>query len=387
MADAVQGQWDARFDGLAEALSDELAKGEELGVSIAVDIDGEIVADLWAGHADRAKTVAWQEDTIVNFWSCTKTVSALAALMLVDRGELDPFAPVAKYWPEFAANGKAAVEVRHVLSHTSGVSGWDMPFGPDEMLDWEVSTTQLARQAPWWEPGTASGYHASNYGHFIGELVRRITGTTLKDFVRDEIAGPLGADIQIGAREEDWPRIAELVPPEPLDIDFTQLSPDSVMLKTFSAFPTGDEGVAIAETEQWRRAEAGGVNGHGNARGLVRALRPISLGGTVDGVRLLSPATIDVIFTEQSNGVDLVLGDELRFGIGFALPTPHSVPSVPDGKVCWWAGWGGSLIVMDVDRRATFSYVMNKMGAGTTGTARTNRYATLINAAIQDARA
>lgn len=387
MTGAVQGRWDRRFDRLAEALAAELATGEELGASIAVDIDGELVADLWGGHADRAKTVDWQQDTIVNFWSCTKTLTALAALILIDRGALDPVAPVASYWPEFAAHGKDAIEVRHLLSHTSGVSGWQVPFDVEQIYDWDGATTHLANQAPWWPPGTASGYHAMNYGHLIGELVRRITGVTLKDFVRDEIASPLGADVQIGAREADEPRIAQMVAPPPRDRGLDGLPADHPAVKTFAAFPPGAYGVAIAETARWRQADIGGANGHGNARGLVNALRPISLGGGVDGVRLLSPGTVDLIFAEQSHGTDLVLGVPLRFGIGFGLPTPESVRAVPAGRVCWWGGWGGSLVVIDLDRRATFAYVMNKMGQGTTGTARSQRYARLIGEALQDARA
>jgi len=387
MTDIVHGRWDARFDKVAEALAEEIISGEELGASIAVDIDGELVADIWGGSADRAKNIPWQENTIVNFWSCTKTLTALAALILVDRGALDPFAAVASYWPEFAANGKQDIEVRHLLSHTSGVSGWQTPFEVEHIYDWGEATSHLARQAPWWQPGTASGYHAMNYGHLIGEVVRRITGMSLKDVVRQEIAEPLNADVQIGARACDSHRIAELVAPPPRDLGLARLAPDHPAVRTFAAFPPGAYGVAIAETAPWRGADIGGANGHGNARGLVRALAPISLGGKANGVRLLSPDTIDVIFNEQSNGVDKVLSVPLRFGIGFGLPSPESVPAIPDGRVCWWGGWGGSIVVMDTDRRATFGYVMNKMGQGTTGNARTNRYARLINEAIQDARA
>ena len=147
------------------------------------------------------------------------------------------------------------------------------------------------------------------------------------------------------------------------------------MIKTFASFPPDSSGAAIAESTAWRRADIGAANGHGNARALVRALSPISLGGTVNGVQLLSPDTIDLIFEEQSNGTDLVLMIPLRFGIGFGLPCPESVPAIPDGKICFWGGWGGSMAVMDPDRRATFTYVMNKMGPGTTGTERTGRYA------------
>lgn len=382
MSDVVHGHWDIRFDKVADALADEIAKGEELGASIAVDVDGELVVDIWGGHADRAKTVPWGQDTIVNFWSCTKTLTALSALMLVDRGLLDPFAPVAKYWPEFAENGKQDIEVRYLLAHTSGVSGWEMPFAVDDVYDWEKSTNHLARQAPWWPPGTASGYHALNYGHLIGEVIRRITGKSLKDFVRDEIAEPLGADVQIGARAEDDHRISELISPPPLDLPFDALPGDHPMLKTFAAFRAAPDFATIAETTAWRRADIGGANGHGNARALARALSPISLGGKANGVQLLSPQTIELIFQEQSNGLDQVLFTPLRFGIGFGLPSPESVPAIPDGRICWWGGWGGSAIVMNPDLRATFAYVMNRMGPGTTGTERTNRYASLIYEAL-----
>ncbi|MGE0216926.1 serine hydrolase domain-containing protein [Mycolicibacterium sp.] len=380
--DGVHGHWDARFEPVAAAVAEEVSRGTELGASIAVDVDGELVADIWAGFADRAKTLPWQEDTIVNFWSCTKPLTALAALVLIDRGALDPFAPVAAYWPEFGVNGKAGVEVRHLLSHTSGVSGWEVPFDGQDIFDWEKSTTHLARQPTWWEPGTASGYHALNYGHLVGEVIRRITGRALKDFLRDEIAAPLGADVQIGARPEDAPRIAELIAPPPRDLGLDRLPRDHPAVRTFAAFPPGGDSVAVAETQPWRAADIGGANGHGNARGLVQALSPISLGGKANGVQLLSPQTIELIFAEQADGVDQVLFEPLRFGIGFGLPTPASVPAVPDGRVCWWGGWGGSLVVMDTDRRATFAYVMNKMGPGTTGSERTNRYATLIDAAL-----
>jgi CubicO group peptidase (beta-lactamase class C family) len=382
MNNDVNGHCDSGFDAVGDALADELAKGEELGASIAVDIGGELVVDIWGGYADRAKTVPWSQDTIVNFFSCTKTLTALAALIAIDRGHIDAFAPVVKYWPEFAENGKQDIEVRHLMAHTSGVSGWEPPFGTDDIYDWEKATSHLARQAPWWPPGTASGYHAVNYGHPIGEVIRRATGKTLKEFVRDEIAGPLGADVQIGARDEDTDRIAELISPPPLELPLDLLPADHPMLKTFAAFPPDADGAAIAETAAWRHADIGAANGHGNARGLARALSPISLGGSANGVQLLSQDTIDLIFQEQSNDPDLVLMIPLRFGIGFGLPCPESVPGIPEGRICFWGGWGGSMAVMDTDRHATITYVMNKMGPGTTGTERTNRYAGLIFEAL-----
>ncbi|MFG1931732.1 serine hydrolase domain-containing protein [Mycobacterium sp. NPDC048908] len=382
MNDDVNGHCDSRFAILAEALADELGKGEELGASIAVDVDGESVVDIWGGHADRAKTTPWDRDTIVNFFSCTKTLTALAALIAIDRGTIDAFAPVARYWPEFAQNGKQDIEVRHLMSHTSGVSGWEPPFAIEDMYDWGKATDHLARQQPWWTPGSASGYHAVNYGHLIGEVIRRVTGRTLKEFVRDEIAAPLDADVQIGARDDDFHRIAELIPPPPLDIPLDAMPADHPMMKTFASFPPDTNGAAIAETAAWRRADIGGANGHGNARALARALSPISLRGKANGTQFVSEDTVDLIFDEQSNGVDAVLMIPLRFGIGFGLPCPASVPGIPEGKICFWGGWGGSMAIMDLDRRATLTYVMNRMGPGTTGTERTNRYAGLIYQAL-----
>jgi CubicO group peptidase (beta-lactamase class C family) len=229
------------------------------------------------------------------------------------------------------------------------------------MYDWQTSTARLAAQAPWWAPGTASGYHALNQGHLVGEVIRRVSGKPLRQFVAEEIAGPLRADFQIGAAERDWDRVAEIIPPPPADFDLTAAGMDSPMVKTFTG-PAAD--ASAAGTPGWRNATIGAANGHGNARSVARVLPVISLGGEADGVRLLKPETIDVIFDEQSNGVDLVLGVPIRFGIGYGLPSPESIPFIPEGRICFWGGWGGPVIVMDTERRMTLSYVMNKMGPG-----------------------
>jgi CubicO group peptidase (beta-lactamase class C family) len=333
------------------------------------------VADLWGGWCDEEHRTPWGENTITNVWSTTKTVTNLAALMLAGRGLLDPYAPVAKYWPEFAENGKERIEVRHILSHTSGVSGWEAPFTTEDMYDRDAATRQLATQAPWWEPGTASGYHAQNQGHLVGELVRRLTGKTLKAFVAEEIAGPLGADFQIGAIEADWDRIAPVTPPPPLPFDLASLDPDSPVYKTFTG-PVAD--ASAANTPAWRRAELGALNGHGNARSVARILRVLALGGEAGGVRLLSADAIGLIFDEQSHGPDLVLGVPLRFGIGYALPETQTVPYIPQGRACYWGGWGGSVILMDLDARTTISYMMNKMGPGVIGSDRSEAYVRAI---------
>ncbi|MGC7095412.1 serine hydrolase domain-containing protein [Amycolatopsis lurida] len=375
----VHGTHDARFAATRAVFEENLGSGEELGASLVVDLDGERVVDLWGGFRDQARSTPWDEHTITNVWSSTKTVTSLAALVLADRGLLDLYAPVARYWPEFAANGKEKVEVRHLLSHTSGVSGLEQPATVEDLYDVAGSTARMAAQAPWWEPGTASGYHATNFGHLVGEVVRRVSGKPLKQFIADELAGPLGADFRLGAEETDWHRIADVVPPPALELDFEALGPDNIMVKTLTG-PAVDP--SAANTAAWRKAELGAVNGHGNARSLARLLSVIPRGGTVDGVRLLGQDTIELIFDEQVNGVDLGLGIPLRWGIGFGLPRLDVLPWIPDERICFWGGWGGSMVILDLDRRMTLTYMMNRMGPGIIGSDRSAAYAKAVYDAL-----
>jgi CubicO group peptidase (beta-lactamase class C family) len=378
MAD-LYGTCEARFEPVRRALARNLDSGADLGASLVLDIDGDIVIDLWGGFCDEKRTTPWSEHTITNVWSTTKTVTSLAALMLVDRGELDVDVPVARYWPEFAAAGKQDVLVRQLMSHASGVSGLDQPAVVEDLYDWQAATSRMAAQAPWWEPGSASGYQALNYGHLVGEVVRRISGKMLKQFVAEEIAGPLGADFQIGAAEGDWDRIADVVPPPPLPFDLSSLDPASPAVKTLTGPAVEAD---VANTPGWRRADLGAVNGHGNARSVARVMSVVARGGEVDGIRLLSPRTIDLIFREQQNGIDLVLGVPLRLGIGYGLPQRDILPWIPDQEICFWGGWGGSMIVMDVGRRMTISYMMNKMGPGIIGSDRSAEYGQAIYDAV-----
>ncbi len=363
----TDGICDSRFAAVRDALRANIDSGDELGASIALNIDGETVVDVWGGFRDAEHSAPWERDTIVNVWSTTKTVTSMAMLMLASRGELDLHAPVARYWPEFSAAGKEQVEVRHLMSHTSGVSGLDQPATVEDLYDWEKSTSRMAAQTPWWEPGTASGYHALNFGHLLGEVLRRVTGKTLKQFVAEEVAGPLGADLQIGARPADTHRIAPVVPPPPLPIDFDAMDPTSPAVRTFSG-PLVDANPA--NTAAWRSADIGAANGHANARSVAQVLSVV----TLQNRRFLSTDAVDSIFDVQADGIDLVLGVPLRFGIGFGLAKPETIPYIPDGRVCFWGGWGGSVIIMDLERRITFSYMMNKMAPGIIGSPRAESY-------------
>ena len=357
----INGRWQSRFRPVVDAFANNFAQGD-IGASFAVVHKGEMVVDIWGGHLDEARTKPWQENTIVNVYSSTKTMTFLAALLLADRGQLDLHAPVSKYWPEFAANGKENVKVSHLLAHSAGLSGLEVQVSPEDMYDWDKITGLLAAQAPWWEPGTASGYHAITQGYLIGEVVRRITGKSFGTFLRDEITGPLGADFHVGVAPEHDARIGFLIPAG----DGTappQGAPNAIGARTFKSPPIS----ALQSREVgWRRAEIPAGNGHGNARSLALVQSALVGGGKVNGKSLLSTAGARRALEKQISGLDLVLGVPATFGMGYGLRTPE-VPISPNENACFWGGWGGSIVVNDFDAQLTFSYVMNKMGEGTVG--------------------
>lgn len=364
----IHGKCDERFISLKTQFEANFVVGKELGASICVNLKGENVVDMWAGHANADRTKPWTESSITTIWSSSKTVTSLAVLMLIDRGVLDPDERVAKYWPEFGANGKENVLVKHLISHSTGLSGWQEKLTLHDVLDLEKSVKLLEQQAPWWEPGTQSGYHSMTMGHLISPLIKRITGKSLSEFVHDELATPLGADFQYGAKESDWDRCAETILPPPLadgmPVPAGLMNPESIMFKTFmNPFNPGQ----LANSAEWRKAELGAANGHSNARGINRILSAVSLGGTVDNQKLLSQSTIDKIFETQVNGIDLVLNKFVRWGMGFGIAEPRAgdgkgfLDFLPPGRVATWGGWGGSIVVMDVDRGLTITYIMNKM--------------------------
>lgn len=353
MAD-IQGTCQPQYEAVATALSDSLDAGTDTGASVAVLIGGEPVVDIWGGTVDEGGSAPWAEDTLVNVWSMTKTMTFLCALMLADRGELDFSAPVSRYWPEFAAAGKEAVEVRHLMAHTAGLPGWDEPMQPEDLADWDKCTGLLAAQAPWWEPGTASGYHLVSQGYLIGEVVRRITGTSIGSWFASEVAGPLGADFFIGLPESEEPRVSVVIPPPPMDLE--KLQPTELIIRAATNPPLD---ATYPSHRWWRAAEIPAANGHGNARSVAMVQSVIAGRGQARGVRLLSEQGCDRVFDEQISGVDLILGYDLRFGMGYGLSS-SLMPLGP--RACYWGGYGGSLIIMDQDADLTVCYAMNQMG-------------------------
>ncbi|MCB1028032.1 MAG: beta-lactamase family protein, partial [Microthrixaceae bacterium] len=222
----IHGTCDDGFEPVRAAMAANFDQGQELGASVSVTLAGKPVVDLWAGDADESGR-PWEADTIVNVYSTTKTMAASVMLMLADRGEIDFDAPVATYWPEFAANGKDGVLIRHVMAHNAGLSGFDPPLAPEDLYDEEAVEHHLAAQTPWWEPGTHSGYHAISQGNLEAGIVRRVTGRSIGTFFRDEVAGPLGADFHIGLPESEDGRVADLVP-SGTGLDGTDTDPDSM---------------------------------------------------------------------------------------------------------------------------------------------------------------
>ena len=350
------------FESVRDAFAANWEHHGEVGASVSATIGGETVVDLWGGTAtyDDGER-EWSEDTIINVWSTTKTMSFLCCLMLADRGELDLYAPVAEYWPEFAANGKAEVATRHIMSHTAGLSGWDEPLDMTDLLDHDKLVGLHAAQAPWWEPGSQSGYHAISQGYLLGEIVKRVSGKSLGTFFADEFTGPLGADFHIGIGPEHDGRIAHVIPPDQ-NLGADVENPPAMALKTLANPPMD---AAYSSTPEWRRAEVPAAGGHGNARSVAAIHTLTANGGSVNGTEYISPEGLDRIFDVQAEGVDQVLGVDMKLGMGFGLPSP--MLPVPNPRTCYWGGWGGSLAIIDTEATLSYSYVMNKMGDGTTG--------------------
>jgi CubicO group peptidase (beta-lactamase class C family) len=364
----VEGRCDPRFARVREVFTESFASGAETGSSVAVTVDGETLVDLWGGDADAAGTRPWQRDTIVNLYSTTKGLAALCAHLLVDRGELDLDAPVAQYWPEFAAAGKGAIRVRQLLCHQAGLAAIRRPFTTDEFYDWDVTTAALAAETPWWEPGTAHGYHALTFGHLVGEVVRRISGKRPGAFFRDEVAAPLGADLHIGLAASEDARVAEMIPPSADALAAASSAVASGANLELVARVLGNPAVNPLDTRTraWRGAEIPAANGHGNARSVARVYAALACGGEIDGVTLLRPETIANASSVQTSGVDLVLQFPIHWGLGYIVNADKALYG-PNPRSFGHTGYGGSFGFADPDARVSVGYAMNRMAATLAG--------------------
>ena len=357
---SIDGTCDSRFARVREEFARNFDDRDERGGAVSIWHDGRVVADLWGGWSDVARTTPWDRDTIVNFFSVSKALCAIACMRLVEQGRLDLDAPVARNWPEFARNGKEAITVRQLLSHQAGLPAIRKPLPDGAALDWNTMVEALAEQAPWWTPGSAHGYHVNSFGFLAGELVRRVDGRSIGRLLREDVAGPLSADIHIGLPAAEHHRVSEFQwPGNPV---LPEITNDAELMHRNTYWnPPGFSGSHWVNHPRWREAEVPSTNGHGNARGVARIYAALANGGEIDGVRILSPGAIAAATTEQVNGHDLINNRPSRFGVGFQLTQPER-PLGPNPGSFGHFGAGGSLGYCDPQARIAFGYVTNDMG-------------------------
>jgi CubicO group peptidase (beta-lactamase class C family) len=384
----VSGETAAGFEAVRAAFAANLASGQEVGAAVSVYLRGRKVVDLWGGIADPETGRPWERDTLQIVYSTTKAVTAACALLLAQRGELDLDAPVARYWPEFAAGGKERIPVRWLLTHQAGLPTLDHPITPAEAIAWEPVVTALAAQRPFWEPGTEHGYHALTYGWLVGEVVRRVSGRGIGTFLAEEIAAPLGLDLWIGLPESEHHRVSRIVS-DPGGFDLSGIDLDTVpepMREVMAAYadPTSLTVRATAFVQPAldhndpaeQAAELPATNGLCTARALARFYA--ALIGEVDGHRILTPGALAAATAEQVAGVDRVLRVPVRIGTGFGLPTPDAYWYSP--TAFGFGGLGGSIGFADPDSGLAFGYVMNHLQEGVPDTR-----ASSLFAAVKDA--
>ena len=362
-ADApVQGECDPRFAAVREAFQANFAAGSETGAALAVTLHGEPIIDLWGGWMNAAHTKPWGAETMVCCYSVGKAVSAICAWRLVERGELDLERPVADYWPAFAQAGKERVTVRWLLTHQAGLAAIRRPLPRGAFLDWELMTSALAAQEPWWPPGTQHGYHSNTQGFLIGEVIRRMTGMSIGAFLQEELTQPAGIDFHFGTRAEDDKRTADMLliqqPP-----DLRRAPPNPLQTLGGRNPPHIPSGPGSSNTREYRAAEFPSTTGHGTARGQARLYGALATDGSVDGVQILAPSTIEAAAAEQVYGIDRILGRPTRFASGFQM-TMRERPLGPNPRTFGHFGGGGSLAFADPDAGIGWGYVMNQGRGG-----------------------
>jgi CubicO group peptidase (beta-lactamase class C family) len=385
---SVEGTCAPRFAQVREEFERNFAERGEIGASVCVTVDGETVVDLWGGVAVPAAGGdvepepgrPWRRDTIGHVWSATKGATALCAHILASRGELDVNAPVAAYWPEFGKNGKDAVLVRHLLSHQAGLPAVREPLPPGCFYDWDLMVDALAREEPFWRPGTRSGYHALTFGFLVGEVIRRVSGRSLGTFFREEVAGPLGLDFWIGLPEEHEARVAPTIPADlpgpgdPVPSFYIAALTDPTSLPGLVLANSGGYMTVPGEsdTRAAHAAEMGAIGGITNGRGLAGMYRPLALGGAADGVTLVDGAQLPAMATVvAATSVDAVVLVPSRFTLGFIMSTDNRYLPPGDregillsGEAFGHSGMGGSIGFADPKARMSLGYTMSRQGTG-----------------------
>ncbi|BAX93599.1 serine hydrolase domain-containing protein [Mycobacterium shigaense] len=363
---AIHGSCTPGFAGVRDAFERNFTRGLECGAAVAAWVNGDLVVNLWGGWADEAHTRPWRQDTLTTVLSGTKGLSATCMHQLADRGAVDLQAPVRHYWPEFGNAGKHDITLAMVMGHRSGVIGPRTPMSWQQVTDWDFVCDQLVAAEPWWEPGTAQGYHMTTFGFILGEVFRRVTGRTIGHYLRTEIAEPLGADVHIGLSAADQLRCAQRVnkphmrdllihiPSEP-----TSLSdhPKAGLAVSMGFAP--DDEVSSYDLDLWRRLEFPGTNGQVSALGLATFYNALAQ------EKLLSPKHMDLV-RECQGGLetDLVLGPRVAdhgWGLGYMLNQRRV--NGPNPRIFGHGGLGGSFGFVDLEHRIGYAYVSNHFDA------------------------
>jgi CubicO group peptidase (beta-lactamase class C family) len=360
-----------RFAAVKDVFADNFEQGLELGARFTLVQAGEVVVDLWAGYADRARKTPFDARTLTPVFSATKALAALLMARAVDAGRLAYDQPVAEIWPEFGQAGKAAITVEQALSHQAGLSGFPDKMDPALWFDWDAICAKLAAMAPLWPPGTASGYHPITFGYIAGEIFRRADGRSMGTALREDLAQPFGLDLWIGLPDAEFGRVAELQRPNVLP-NFGESN-----AATRAAFLTPWASPAGRSQDEWRRAEIPSANGHATAESLAKLMGALANDGWLDGGEILSPALIGEMARERIRGQDLVLPFNMSWGAG-VMRNETEKPWGPAMQSFGHSGWGGSCAFADPPTRLGCAYVMNKQGVQLLGDARPKR---LIEAA------
>jgi CubicO group peptidase (beta-lactamase class C family) len=368
----IGGMAQPRFAAVKQVFARNFADGEELGARFTLVEAGEVVLDLWAGHADRDETKPFDQTTLTPIFSTTKALAATMIARLVDQGKLSYQQTVASVWPEFGQAGKDRLTIEQAMSHQAGLSGFPEPMDPSEWFDWDAICNRLAAMTPMWPPGTASGYHPSTIGYITGEIFRRVDGRMMADAFREDVAGPAGLDIWIGLPDEQAGRVAELQRPSRLP-NFGEIN-----VPTKAAFLNGWSSAGTGHHQQeWRKLPVPSANGHATAHSLARLAGALADGGDLDGLKVLSPAMIAEAARERIRGQDLVLPFVMSWGAGF-MRNEVLKPWGPGMQTFGHSGWGGACIFIDPERKLGGAYVMNKQSPVLLGDPRPKR---LIEAA------
>jgi CubicO group peptidase (beta-lactamase class C family) len=370
----ISGLCPPRFAAVRRAFEANFAEGLELGARFAFAIEGEIVVDLIGGWTDRAQTRPFSADTLTSVFSTTKAIAAFMIARLVDQVKLSYGQRVAEIWPQFAAQSKAFVTVEQVMAHQAGLPGFAAPMPASDWFEWDLICERLAAMAPMWKPGDANGYHPVTFGYLAGEIFRRIDGRTMGQALRQDIAEPLGLDLWIGVPDAEHYRCADVRRPAAL--------PNLGEINEFKrvAFLTPWASPGGRSLAEWRRAEIPSVTGHATAPALAQLMAAMANGGSLRGVRLLKPETVEAATAPRSRGQDLVLPYDLAWGAGF-LRNEGLNTYGPGQETIGHSGWGGSCAFADPERGVSGAYVMNRQSPELITDARARR---LIEAAYRE---